>query len=126
MSADEPGPLPLVDLEPALKRLGGNRATLAQLIGIVLEEQSGTVEGLRACVAAEDLRGAFQIVHALQGSAAYVGAARAESVVRVLDEAIRAGDLAETRVHAEELAEVWPATAERLAAVALELVAPPD
>ncbi|HEX5345192.1 MAG TPA: response regulator, partial [Duganella sp.] len=68
-------PLPGIDVEAALARLGGNHDALASLLKRFEQSQGNAVNAVRAMLAAGQRQPAAQALHKLRGVAANLGAA---------------------------------------------------
>nr|WP_154387924.1 PAS domain-containing protein [Duganella alba] len=68
-------PLPGIDVEAALGRLGGNYDALSALLKRFEQSQGGAVVDVRALLGAEQRQQAAQVLHRLRGVAANLGAA---------------------------------------------------
>nr|WP_229224311.1 PAS domain-containing protein [Duganella sp. SG902] len=67
-------PLPGIDVEAALARLGGNQEALTALLKRFEQSQGGAVAEVRALLAAGQRQQAAQVLHRLRGVAANLGA----------------------------------------------------
>ncbi|MYM84519.1 PAS domain-containing protein [Duganella sp. FT50W] len=105
-------PLPGIDTDAALSRLGGNQEALTSLLKRFGQSQGGAVNEVRALLAGHQRQQAAQVLHRLRGVAANLGA----------NEVARLAAAAETALHdagADSLA--MPAALNRLEQ-ALDLV----
>lgn len=74
--------------------LGGDEATLRDILDTFAAEAPKLLARLRQGLAAGDAAGASQAAHALKGAAGDVGARGLQDLARALETALRGGDLA--------------------------------
>ena len=110
----------VLDLEEALARVEGDRAFLADLVQIYLEESPAMLAAIQAAVAANDPKALQHAAHTLKGSVGNFGATAAFAAAFVLEGMGRqeeiSGATAALAVLKQELARLQPA----LAALTLE------
>jgi len=82
-------PLPGIDVDAALARLGGNREALVALLKRFEQSQGGTVSEVKALLAAGQRQQAAQSLHRLRGVAANLGAGEVASLSAVVEAALR-------------------------------------
>lgn len=80
---------PTVDLGRALERVGGERALLAELVEIFLEDLPGHRQTMRAGAGDGSLSDIRRAAHTLKGSCATLGAERASFLAAALEDACR-------------------------------------
>ena len=85
-------PLPGIDVDAALARLGGNFDALAALLKRFDHSQGGTVAKVRALLAAGRRQPAAQALHRLRGVAANLGAADVARLTALAEAALHADD----------------------------------
>lgn len=85
--------LPGFELDKALRRLDGNRDRLMRLLLRFAEEQTEFLPLLEASLNAGQLAEAADLLHALSGTAANLGAAELAAAGRELETRLRAGEL---------------------------------
>lgn len=90
MSDGETSPL---DLAAVMARLNGDGELLAEVAGLYLEDEPSMVAALEAAVGQGDAEGIRRAAHAIKGSVANFGAARAHAAALALEQAGRNGDL---------------------------------
>jgi len=93
-ASNQPAPEPMLDLDAALVRLGGDRELLRDLIGFFLEDSSPLLEQLQRALAARDASVVERSAHSLKGLAANFSAARAVQAALRLEKMGHSGNLA--------------------------------
>jgi two-component system sensor histidine kinase/response regulator len=81
--------LPGIDVESALKRVGGRRALYLTLLKRLAEEQSGIIESIRAWMDAGDIETAARAAHSLKGSAGMLGAVELSAAAANVETSIK-------------------------------------
>jgi two-component system sensor histidine kinase/response regulator len=94
---------PVLDLENALARLGGDRELFADMAGYLVEDAPKLFGDLRSAVAAEDATAVRMAAHALRGLLAGCGGVRATQVAQELEDAAHSGDLSQADTLAASL-----------------------
>jgi HPt (histidine-containing phosphotransfer) domain-containing protein len=84
---------PILDLEAALTRLGGDRELFAEMVGFLLEDVPKLFDELRAAVTRNDAPAVRMKAHALKGLVAGCGGVRAMTVAQALEDAGHTGNL---------------------------------
>src|SRR5688572_8946155 len=84
---------PVLDLENALARLGGDQDLFADMVGYFLEDAPKLAREIHSAVEAKDATAVRMKSHALKGLAAGCGGVRAASVAQALEDAGNSGDL---------------------------------
>ena len=79
-----------VDLEVALRWLGGDRHLLLELVDLFVEDIPKRVIGLREASTTLDVHEIERLAHSLKGSAAILGATGVQAAALTLEEAMRA------------------------------------
>ncbi|MCI0332430.1 MAG: Hpt domain-containing protein [Planctomycetes bacterium] len=92
---------PVLDLDGALIRLGGDKELFAEMVDYLLEDVPGLFRDLRSAVHANDPIAIRMQAHALKGLVAGCGGARAASAAQLLE---NVGDSSELS-RADELIE---------------------
>ena len=80
---------PAVDLDGALRWVGGDRRLLLELIGLFVEDLPGRLTGLKEASATRDVRQLERLAHSLKASAAILGAGDLRGAALALEEAVR-------------------------------------
>jgi HPt (histidine-containing phosphotransfer) domain-containing protein len=94
----DPAPAgPVLDLEAALARLGGDRQLFAEMVAFLSEDVPTLFEELRAAVVRQDARAVRMKAHALKGLVASCGGVRAANAAQALEDAGHTGNLDQTR-----------------------------
>ncbi|MBI3248280.1 MAG: response regulator [Deltaproteobacteria bacterium] len=110
-----PAATPIVDEEEVLDLLGGDRALLAELAGLFLEEYPKMLSAIQTGVATNDTQAVHHAAHTLKGAVGNFSAKTVVEAARVLEDMGRRGDLsnAATAVAAleQELARLRPVLA---------------
>jgi PAS domain S-box-containing protein len=114
--------LPGIDLDTALARLGGNYEALVGLLKRFEQSQGGTVDEVRALLAAGQRAQAAQALHRLRGVAANLGAGAVARLTAEAEMALRQAADGQDGAGAPALAEALDAALAQLAQ-ALEVVA---
>ena len=83
-----------LDVEAGLRRVAGNRALYAKLLGKFLAGQNDAVERVRTALATASQDDAVRHAHTLKGVAANLGAERIASESAALEAALRKGEVA--------------------------------
>ncbi|MBI4914067.1 MAG: response regulator [Acidobacteria bacterium] len=84
-----PEVLPGIDLEAAMKRLGGNRALLEKLLGIFDRESAQAPQRIREALEREDWKSAEHLVHTLKGTSGNLSATDLHRACADLEAALR-------------------------------------
>jgi HPt (histidine-containing phosphotransfer) domain-containing protein len=84
---------PILDLEGALTRLGGDKALFADLAGFLLEDAPPLYQQLAGAVAANDPDAVRSRAHALKGLVAGCGGVRTAKVAQQLEDDASTGNL---------------------------------
>ncbi len=91
-------------LAPMLRDLGGDRATLAELVTLLIEEAPRLLAEGRAATQRKDVGTAQRAYHTLKGNAAQFGAQDVHDLAMAIEQAAKAGtlpnDAALTRIEA--------------------------
>jgi len=87
--ADLPAQVPGIDLESALRNLGGNRQLLVKLLHDFQQEFSDVVAKIRAALAGSDMELAQRTAHTLKGVAGNIAATDVCAAAAAVDAAIR-------------------------------------
>jgi HPt (histidine-containing phosphotransfer) domain-containing protein len=103
MGIKETSSEPVLDLESALARLGGDRELFAEMAGYLLEDVPPLFDELRSAVAAGDAANVRAKAHALKGLVAGCGGTRAMKVAQDLEDAGHSCDLNRARSSFESL-----------------------
>lgn len=93
MASDSAPSGPILDLEGALARVGGDRVLFAELVGFLYEDLPTLRDELRTAVAEGDTNHVRKKAHALKGLVAGCGGVRATKAAQALEDAGDAGDL---------------------------------
>ncbi|MBU0640579.1 MAG: response regulator [Planctomycetes bacterium] len=88
-NADLPNPLPGVDLDAALRRLGGNRQLFVRLLHGFRRDFGEVVAQIRAALASNDIELAQRTAHTLKGVAGNIAATDVFAAAQAVDTAIR-------------------------------------
>ncbi len=94
-----------LDLHAALARVDGDRELLKEIAGLFLEECPGSLEAVRAAVAAGDPAALQRAAHSLKGAVSNFGERTAHKAALRLEDMGRAGDLAGSADALRELEE---------------------
>jgi HPt (histidine-containing phosphotransfer) domain-containing protein len=86
---------PVLDVDGALARLGGDRNLYSELAGYLLEDVPRLFNDVRSAVTAKDAAAVKMSAHALKGLVAGCGGTRAASVAQALENAGQAFDLSQ-------------------------------
>jgi HPt (histidine-containing phosphotransfer) domain-containing protein len=81
---------PAVDLEGALRWVGGDRRLLRELIELFVDDMPKRLTGLKEATATRDVRQLERLAHTLKGSAGILGAGALQVAAQGLEEAMRA------------------------------------
>jgi HPt (histidine-containing phosphotransfer) domain-containing protein len=84
---------PVLDIEAALARLGGDQDLFAELAGFAVDDLPQLLENLRDAVAATESADVRSSAHALKGLVAGCGGVRASEVAQQIETAGEAGDI---------------------------------
>ncbi len=104
-------PLPVLDMEGGIQRIGGDRDLFRRLLHVFREEYGDNPARIGEAFQAGDMDQALRAVHALKGGAANVGAMRLQQAAKELESALKGGAGLESsevlheleQVHAEAL-----------------------
>lgn len=101
---------PVVDLDQALDRVGGDRELYRELLDMLFQDVPEQVGKMREAIASEDAKRVEQVAHSLKGAAANLGAGpvrdralRLEMLGREANLAGAAGVLADLEAELERL-----------------------
>jgi HPt (histidine-containing phosphotransfer) domain-containing protein len=94
---------PVLDLENALARLGGDDDLFADMVGYFLEDAPKLAYEIHAAVDAKDASAMRMKSHALKGIAAGCGGVRTASAAQALEDAGNSGDLSRSESLAANL-----------------------
>jgi CheY-like chemotaxis protein len=83
------GDLPGIDLDAAMRRLGGNRKLLLDLLAEVAREFGGGTRDLRQALDQGDWAGAGRIIHTMKGALGNLSAGAAHRAAVLLEQAIQ-------------------------------------
>lgn len=111
--AGGPSP-PRLDLERALKAIGGERELFQKIVGVFLEGRQAQEEQLRDALKHKDAHVAEQVAHRFRGCLGAIGAMAAMEAAARVEESCANGDL-------ERAAENWKQLEEELGLVEREL-----
>ena len=101
---EEPPSAPAVDLEEALRTVGGDRGLLQEAVGLFLEKDYPRhLQNLRECLERQDAQAAQRAAHGLTGALSSFGGRVASDLALRLETMGREGDLSEARGVLEEL-----------------------
>jgi HPt (histidine-containing phosphotransfer) domain-containing protein len=103
MRSDETPSDPVLDLENALARLGGDRELFGEMAGYMIEDAPPLLEQLREAVAANDAFAVRMNAHALKGLIAGCGGVRATNAAQSLEQAGESGNLKQAASQMETL-----------------------
>ena len=84
---------PILDIDGALARFGGDRELFIEMSGILLEDAPGLVTDLGRAVTAENAHDVRMRAHALKGLLLGCGGVRAAHIAQVLENAGQSADL---------------------------------
>jgi len=85
---------PVLDLESALERLGGDGELLEEVLAAFLGEAEGKRQGIAAAIAAADRERLRRLAHSVRGGALTIGAEGLALAAQGLEAAVLAGDVA--------------------------------
>ena len=85
-------PFPGIDVRAGLKRTGGNRQRYETLLRKFAEQQTETVEAMRAALSIGDAATAERAAHSLKGAAGTLGAVSLFEAATSAETAIRTGN----------------------------------
>jgi HPt (histidine-containing phosphotransfer) domain-containing protein len=94
---------PVLDLENALARLGGDRDLFADMVGYFFEDAPKLAGDIHAAVDAKDASAVRMKSHALKGIAAGCGGVRTACAAQALEDAGHSGDLSRSESLAAKL-----------------------
>jgi signal transduction histidine kinase/DNA-binding response OmpR family regulator/HPt (histidine-containing phosphotransfer) domain-containing protein len=83
--------IPGIDTKAALRRTGGNLQRYESLLRRFAESQAGTVDDIRAALAARDVSTAERAAHSLKGAAGNLGATPLADVAAKAEAAVKSG-----------------------------------
>ena len=86
-----PANLPGLDIDTALRNVGGNRSLLRKLLADLVEDHAQDVQVLEAALAAGDTVQAQRMAHTLKGVAGTLGATALQQTSAHLERALRQG-----------------------------------
>ncbi len=87
---DSPFPeLPGISVESGLERIGGNHESYRKLLLKFSENQTRTIDKIKAALETKDFREAKEIVHSLKGVAGNIGAERVHRLTIDLEEVLK-------------------------------------
>src|SRR3954471_7527997 len=84
---------PILDIDGALARFGGDRDLFVEMSGILLEDAPGVIDELGQAVDAENAHDVRMRAHALKGLLLGCGGVRAAHVAQVLENAGHSSNL---------------------------------
>ena len=99
-SPDQAPPRPhtaVLDIEPLLENLGGNREVVRHVLTLFLEQGDSLRADMAKALAQSQLNGVDAMAHKLAGSAAQVGAPEVSRLAAAIEGYAQAGDLAACR-----------------------------
>jgi two-component system, sensor histidine kinase and response regulator len=104
-------PLPVLDMEGGIQRIGGDRDLYRRLLLVFREEYGGHPAMIRKAFQARDKDQALRAIHALKGGAANIGAERVHQAAKALEAVLKGNASLESpevlhgleQVHAEAL-----------------------
>jgi HPt (histidine-containing phosphotransfer) domain-containing protein len=88
---------PVLDLEGALTRLGGDKALYGELAGFLFEDAPSLYKQLASAVAANDPEAVRSRAHALKGLVAGCGGVRTAKVAQQLENAGNTANLSQAK-----------------------------
>jgi HPt (histidine-containing phosphotransfer) domain-containing protein len=91
-SFKEPRMLPVIDVDDALDRVGGNESLLIRVISIFHKTYGNIIPEIRAALEGGDIQEAFRKVHTLKGVAGSLSARALFETARELETSLRNGD----------------------------------
>ena len=94
---------PVLDLDSALDRLGGDRELFADMAGYLVKDSPKLFDNLRSAISAEDATAVRMAAHALKGLLAGSGGVRSVNVAQELEDAGQSGDLSQASTLAASL-----------------------
>jgi HPt (histidine-containing phosphotransfer) domain-containing protein len=94
---------PVLDLNGALARLGGDRELFADMAGCLIEDAPKLFNSLQSAITAQDASAVRMAAHALKGLLASSGGIRSVKVAQQLENAGHAGDLSQATKLMESL-----------------------
>ena len=94
---------PVLDLESALSRLGGDRELFADMAGYLIEDSPKLFDNLRIAITAQDASAVRMAAHALKGLLAGSGGVRSVNVAQELENAGHSGDISQATTLAASL-----------------------
>ena len=94
---------PVLDIEGALRRLGGDRDLFVELASFVLEDVPPLFNNLRNAVATRDAASIRGTAHALKGLVAGCGGVRVAQVAQAIESAGQGGNVAQAASLIESL-----------------------
>jgi signal transduction histidine kinase/DNA-binding response OmpR family regulator len=92
-----------LDLESALRRLGGDERFYSHVAGVFLAEGPRVLRELHQAIDMEDLASVTKTAHAIRGSAGYLGGLAVVKAAQELEDAARMGDRDATNIAFENL-----------------------
>jgi CheY-like chemotaxis protein/HPt (histidine-containing phosphotransfer) domain-containing protein len=115
-AADEGTPkAPLLDLDSALRRLGGNRTLLQELLQSFQRGHAQAATEIRAALDQGNAKQAEHLSHKVRGVAGNLGANRIMDLAGAMEKALRADDLASARNLLEPFSQALDATCDLIA-----------
>jgi PAS domain S-box-containing protein len=83
--------IPGLDIQAGVERLGGNIASYRRLLDKFMQNQSGSIDAIRAAVEAGESEEAVRHAHTLKGVSGNIGAVKLQSAAAELEAALKAG-----------------------------------
>jgi HPt (histidine-containing phosphotransfer) domain-containing protein len=90
---------PILDIDGALARFGGDKELFVEMSGILLEDAPGVLDDLGQAVDAENAQDVRMRAHALKGLLLGCGGVRAAHVAQLLENAGESSDLRQASCH---------------------------
>jgi two-component system sensor histidine kinase/response regulator len=115
-------PAATVNKTELLQRIDGDRAFLAELVGIFREESPGLMRKAREAIVRNDAAEVERMGHALRGALVNLSAIAASGLAAELEKMSRSGELVNAAATLQQLEEELPRTLETLDSLACEVV----
>jgi HPt (histidine-containing phosphotransfer) domain-containing protein len=90
---------PILDIDGALARFGGDKELFIEMSGILVEDAPGALEGLGRAIDSENAYDVRMKAHALKGLLLGCGGVRAAHVAQLLENAGQSSDLRQAGCH---------------------------
>ena len=84
--------LPGIDIEEALRRLGGKKKLFTKLLKAFSIESANAAEEIQSAIKGQNMEVAHRLVHTLKGSAGNISAKELQAAVQELEMAIKEGN----------------------------------